>query len=329
MGNTKPKRYRLTIVSTRRVAGVPVTRVLTQDQYYHGRRYRLERTLVRTFTNFLQWYLERHPGMPFTARGNLARHLVYMPAGMRAWRAYMPGGFATYHVHDPRRAHMQNGKKLDAITRAFFRHTYDAVNLRSRAYIMDWLASTPLMAAHGSRCRWVSLAGGSGQPVFDVFNELPKHIRDSSSLIITDSDSEVLRFAKMVYEKHNLPIHHVGYEQLDVLETSVLSTFFKRHHPDIIDAMGLFEYLSDEQSVRLLNDVYQSLPKGGVFIFSNMWSKRPHLDVHQRALGWPGVIQRTIHEVVALLAKADVPLEAQSVYHDDDNVYCVYRVVKQ
>lgn len=42
-----------------------------------------------------------------------------------------------------------------------------------------------------------------------------------------------------------------------------------------------------------------------------------------------GVIQRTIHEVVALLAKADVPLEAQSVYHDDDNVYCVYRVVKQ
>lgn len=38
----------------------------------------------------------------------------------------------------------------------------------------------------------------------------------------------------MVYEKHNLPIHHVGYEQLDVLETSVLSTFFNVTTPTLL-----------------------------------------------------------------------------------------------
>lgn len=266
--------------------------------------------------------------MPFESRANLARYLAYIPSGMRAWRAYMPGGFATYHVHNPQRTRMQNGKKLDPITQAFFRHTYDAVNVRSRAYIMDWLVRKPLFAAQGSR-HWVSLAGGSGQPVFDVFNDASPKVRDSSSLAIVDSNAAMLQFAKQVYEVHNKRIAAVDYIQLDVMESEKLSQLLAEHRPHIIDAMGLFEYLGDTDCVRLLRTVYQALPRGGVFIYTNMWSKRPHLDVHQRALGWPGVRQRSIHEVLALMKKAGIPLEAQAVYHDDDHVYCVYEVVKQ
>ena len=98
MEAAKPARYNLSIVSSRHVAGVPVTHVTTQDRYYHGRRFHIERRLVRLFTNFLQWYLRQFPDMPFESRANLARYLAYIPSGMRAWRAYMPGGFATYHV---------------------------------------------------------------------------------------------------------------------------------------------------------------------------------------------------------------------------------------
>lgn len=308
--------------------GVPIARVATIDRYYRGRRFAVERRLVVGFTNFLQWYLELRPDIQFEARSNLTRYLVYLPSGMRAWRAYIPGGFATYHVHDPRRARLPSGKRLDVITRAFFRHTYDAVNVRSRAYIMDWLASAPLLASRGVR-QWVSLAGGSGQPVFDVFNELPKDVRDSSSVVIVDSDADVLKFAEQVYEAHNAAIKRVTYRHLDVMNSDELTALFDRYHPDIVDAMGLFEYLNDAQCVQLLHDVYQSMPQRGVFIFSNMWSKRPHLDVHLRALGWPGVIQRSIHEVLGLMKLAGVPIDAQAVYHDDDNVYCVYRVVKQ
>jgi hypothetical protein len=328
VATASPTRYSLKIVSSRHIAGVPVTHVATADKYYHGRRFRIERRFVRLFTNFLQWYLEKNSHMAFESRVNLTRYLVYLPSGMRAWRAYMPGGFATYHVHNPQRVHMQNGKKLDLITRAFFRHTYDAVNVRSRAYIMDWLTCESLLSVQGPRC-WVSLAGGSGQPVFDVFNELSPDVRKLVALTIVDRDKAMLHFAAQVYKAHNLPIQRVDYLPIDVMESKELNQLLAQRRPQIVDAMGLFEYLSDAGCIRLLRTVYQQLPRGGVFVYTNMWSKRPHLDVHQRALGWPGVAPRSIHDVLALMKEARIPLSAQAVYHDDDKVYCVYRVVKQ
>lgn len=321
------KRYTLIEIGSRHVGDVPVTRVDARDKYTRGLPYKVERRLVRSFTAFLQWYLQSYPTLKFESSKNIAKHLVYMPAGMRAWREYMPGGFATYHVHSPHLKDMQNGKRLDVITRAFFRHTHDAVNVRTRAYIMDWIATEALGRIEGEK-RWLSLAGGSGQPVYDVFNELGDEDRQESRLVIADNNPDVLEFANQIYRSANLPIKNVQFKNVDVSDLRAVESLMTTEMPHVVDAMGLFEYLDDRASVELLRTVYATMPVGGVMIFTNMWIKRPQLDVHKRALGWPGVIPRSIRSVVGLMSEAGIPRQCQAVYHDDDGVYCVYRVMK-
>ena len=319
--------YTLTVGTTRQVAGMKATRLVVHDRYSKLLRHRIERRMVRSFTNFLQWYLLHRPSMEFESPGNVSRLLTYLPSGMRAWRSYMPGGVATYHAYKPTQKRMPNGKTLDIITRSFFRHTYDAVGLRSRAHMMAW-AIEPVVADAKGKVQWVSIAGGSGQPVFDAIADYPPDVQASVSLTITDIDPTMLAFAQRVAADQNIHVAHLNFVQVDVVKQRELSQVLK-NNPTIVDAMGLFEYLTPSQCVRLLHTIYHHLPAGGVLLFSNMSPRHPHLHVHQRALGWPGVIQRTIQEVAACMQKASIPKEAQSVYYDQDGVYNVYKVVKQ
>ncbi len=319
--------YQIEVVSTRRVGGVPLIHVKTTD-IYQGGLYAIERRAVLLFTGFLQYFLEHHPDMPFESRRNLSRHLSYLPSGMRAWRGYMPGGFATYHVHAPHIVRMANGVRLDPVTRAFFRHTYDAVGLRSRAYIMSWLIARHVSERPGE-IRWLSLGGGSGKPVYDAIASMKTGDRRRTKLVVVDINPDILTFAKQVYvEQTYQPGGGVAYRQVDVTSVSSRDRLFADERPTVIDAMGLFEYLDDRTSSALLRAAYRQLPPGGIIVFTNMSPEHPQLAVHKRALGWPGVIQRTIHEVVDIMVRAGIPREEQTAYRAQDGVYNVYQVVK-
>ena len=309
------------------VAGVPLYRVKVSDRYHHP-KYWLERKLIRTFTDFMEWHLRRHPEIEFDSSTNLSRLLIYMQPGMRAWREYMPGGFATYHVHSPHKRRMKNGKKTDAMTRALFRHSSDAEGLRSRAAIMAHIVQE-IVAEHPKEpIEWVSLAAGSGQPVYDACRRLSRKDQRRVILTLADISSDMMDFAERIYKDEGLRLGAVEFELANVVKAAGRQQLFSNRTPLIIDIMGLFEYLTDKQCVALLKSLYEVLAPGGAIIFTNMSPGHPHLHVHQRGLGWPGVIQRTIHEVVALIEKAEIPTSAQSVYRAEDNVYNVFKVEK-
>jgi hypothetical protein len=315
------------LIATRQVAGIPLVRVDATDRY-HQRRFAVERHAIRTFLNSIDWFLRQNPALAFESKMNITRHLIYLPPAMRAWRAYVPGGLATYHVHSPHVKRMHHGKKLDAITRAFFRHSVDAIGLRSRAYIMSWLARETIAALPEGRIEWLSLAAGSGQPVYDACRALRPEDRKRLSLILVDSDTAVLDFAKHRYAAERDVARDARFLMCDLLDTAKRTELLRAVAPQIIDIMGLFEYLDDDECREFIAALWQSVSKGGSIIFTNMSPGHPHLQVHQRALGWPGVKQRSAAEVVAILDAANIPKKSQSVYRAQDNVYNVYRVAK-
>lgn len=318
--------YQVRPLRTVHVAGVPLVRVDVTDRY-HDRGRRLERRTVQAFMWFMEWYLKRNPALEHRSRRNITRYMTYLPSGMRAWRSYMPGGFATYYVHSPHIKKMENGASLDGITRAFFRHGIDAVGLRSRAYIMSWLADEVIHSSD-SRVTWMSIAAGSGQPVYDACTRLTSDDQKNVSLVLTDIDQDMLAFAEKLYSAEADAAYDARFITCDIVNVSARKRLLAEVKPDIIDSMGLFEYLNDKQCISLLRALYAALKHGGILIFTNMSPNRPHLNIHKRALGWPGVIQRTIHEVLALLQAASVPDSAQSVYRASDDVYNVYKVEK-
>ena len=309
------------------VDNVPLYRVEVSDRYHHP-KYWIERKFIRSFTDFMEWYLRHHPEVDAHSPFNISQLLIYMQPGMRAWRQYMPGGFATYHAHDPSKRHMKNGKKTDLMTRALFRHSTDAEGLRSRAAIMAHIAQEVVTLHPTDTVEWMSLATGSGQPAFDACRRLSVADQERVILTLGDISPEMMAFEEQLYAKEDLHLGAVHHVLTDVVKPSDRRALLKGKNPLIIDIMGLFEYLTDEQCIDVLRALYAALARGGVIIFTNMSPGHPHLHVHQRGLGWPGVIQRTAREVIALAEQAGIPKQAQSVYRAEDKVYNVYRIEK-
>lgn len=327
MTKKQPAQSEMTTLRALHVAGVPLTRVHVDNHYQHP-KYWLERKVIRTLTDFMEWYLRRHPEAEIYSARNLSRTLIYMQPGMRAWREYMPGGYATHHVYSPHERRMPNGRKTDIITRALFRHSSDAEGLRSRAAIMAHLAEEAVKESSSKAINWVSVAAGSGQPVYDACQRLSAADQRRVAMTMVDISSDMIAFAKRLYAIQGLELAKVEFKQHNVLNSTERRALLKEAQPTIIDIMGLFEYLTDEQCVKMLKSLYASLTPGGAMIFTNMSPGHPHLHVHQRGLGWPGVIQRTIHQVIALIDAAGIPKDKQRIFRAQDNVYNVYEVKK-
>lgn len=300
-----------------------VVPVQVRDIYEHRR---VGRKLVRTFTGFLEWYLRRYPEKAHDDPTNLARLLAYSSPGMRAWAQYMPGGVATHHAHRPQDKKLVNGKQIDVITRNFFRHTHESVGLRSRADVLAWLVVQQCQEDTRD-ISWVSMACGSGQPVYDTLALLGENKARQASLLMTDIDATMLQFAEEVYKRQKLPVRTIRFAAIDAF-ASEMQRQIEQMHPTVIDAMGLFEYLDESQAVCLLGLVWEALPPSSQFVFCNMRSDHPLLQTHKRALGWPGVIQRSVDDFSELCAAAGIPLERVDAYQPQDGVYNIYRVRK-
>lgn len=299
------------------------------DDIYATMTHAVQRRAVRLFTGMLQWYLSQHPEFTHEHPKNLARKLSYLPSGMRAWKAYMPGGFATYYAQKPTARIMENGAKLDVITRLFFKHTHDAVGLRSRASVLAWNIQQYIQERAEKKIYWLSIAGGSGQPVYDTLGLLTTEQKKQLTIRLLDRNADIIQFAKKIYLSQPERADALDVIHGDIFDKDLYETLFSPVRPNIIDAMGLFEYLEDDIAVELLSRIYAWLSDDGIAIFTNMRRERPQLKTHTTALGWPGVIQRSESEVIALISRAGISPRDVEIFCPQDRVYNIYRIEKK
>jgi hypothetical protein len=296
---------------------ITMTHVKVRDRFT-AKRHTIHRAAVRLFLHQLEMHLRARPQLGFDHPRNIVQRLVYLPPAVRSWAAYMPGAFATQPVHNPDTARLQDGTKLDYITKNLFRHSIDATGLRSRAYAMAWYVRRTAPATRA--LHWLSLASGTGRQTLDAASLLKKRPR----LTLTDIDSEALAVAAKLAHEYKHSVQHVTTVLLDATDKQAVGNIMHTATPDVIDAMGLFEYLSDAQAVELIRSVTAAAQPNACFVFSNMRPTHPELQLHKRGVGWPGVIVRETHEVVALLRRAGVASKSIDIVLPDDNVYAVY-----
>ena len=317
------KYFKLELLSQEKLADGTAKLKIHSEDTYSRRRYALERRAVAIFSGSLNRYLRKRPHIKHDSRRNLARSLVYLSPAVKAWAQYMPGGFATYHVHNPKRLHLLSGKKIDYIAKILFRHSVDGQGLRSRAYAMTWFIKNK--TAKHDKLNWLSVACGTGQPTFDAASEIGGNV----NFYFVDDDARALEFAEDLSVEYGISKNKIEFKKINAISgIDKLDTYAQSVQPNVIDAMGIFEYLQPDDAVNLLKVLYDRLDKDGVLVFTNMLPDHPHLHLHQRGLGWPGVIQRETKTMRALIKKAGIPLEKLSVILPDDQVYAVYGVVK-
>lgn len=324
MTKNESRHYRLKVTDSVELRDGSIKVRLQTEDSYHGNKYAIERRSVVLLNSLLNGYLKKYPKLQHESSNNIAKKLVYMIPGIRAWSVYMPGGFATFHVHDPKRTQLQNGKKIDFITKAMFRHSYDGQGLRSRAYAMNWFIETN--TEDSRQLRWVSIGCGTGQPTFEAFKVVGK----PTKFILVDGNSEILDFAKKLAKEYDIKKEDItNVYSLDVNDPpKVFLDNLNEFSPNVVDAMGLFEYLDEKSAIKLLKRLYAVLESGGVIVFTNMLHSHPHIDLHKRGLGWPGVRQRTVSEMRHIIKSAGINAEKLTVMLPDDGVYSVYGVKK-
>lgn len=309
---------------TERVADAGNTQYkATFTDRYHRPRYSVERAVVRTGVELLDRYLRQRPHKRFDSRINLARTFVYMAPAMRALYEYMPGGFYTLHAYDPARKRTKKGKWIDPLGRAMLRHANDPSGVRSRAYAMAWRVQQRYGDA--TRVTWMSIACGVGQATYDAARLLAADV----NFYMTDVDEDALAATREMAHSYNIEDDLVTTEKIHVItQMPQLLKRVAQNAPTVVDAMGLFEYLSDDDATTLLRSLYGALKPGASLYFTNMLPTHPHLTIHRHGLGWPGVIVRSQDEVLALCQAADIPLPRVGVVLPSDGVYAVYEVTK-
>lgn len=315
------QQFRLWILNRTKKYGVSTYALKTRDRFY-GARYRVERTIFAAFVHGIEMHLTRRPHINFEHPKNRARPLIYLSPGVRKWSQYMPGGFATYPVHNPDVRRLHTGARIDYLTRNLFRHSKDGIGLRSRAYVMMWYVVQNTISKK-RRLHWLSVAAGTGQPVFDA----AAHLRQRPDIILADIDDEALAFARQLAQERGLE-KRVTTLHADISESGAFAALIKENSPDVVDMMGLMEYLDDKLVVKLVRTFYMNAPGGSLMIFTNMRATHPELQVHKSGLGWPGVIVRSVQDVVGLIESAGVANNHVDVLLPDDNVYGVYCIKK-
>lgn len=304
-------------------AGSRIVEMAVQDRFSTS-RYRAERAMVTLFSTGLNLYLRMCPAMPADSRLNLARYLLRLTPSLRMWTQLMPGGFATYYVHNPDRRRIDNGRPLDHMAQMLFRHSHDGRGIRSRSQAMAWFMGRHM--GHLNSIRWVSIASGTGQPTFDAGESLTP----STVHLLIDSDGHALDFAVDLACSYGKADGAVKIECRDVIaEADQTDVVIKDFDPQCIDAMGLVEYLREDEIIALVGRLYHLLRPGGVLVFTNMRPTHPDLDVHKRAVCWPGVRERSETTVERLMLASGISPEEITIMLPHDQVYAIYGVVKK
>lgn len=144
----------------------------------------------------------------------------------------------------------------------------------------------------GKQIKVLSLASGSARAVIEVMADLKDmDIRCRFADISREAleDSRQLAEARQVSDK------------ISLLRANVLDIgkFCANWKPDIIEVVGLFDYLDDAVAIKLISDIHERLEINGVLMISNV-NDNPERRFVKEIVDWD-MIYRTPEELASLL----------------------------
>ncbi len=145
--------------------------------------------------------------------------------------------------------------------------------------------------------RILSLAAGSAQGVIEVVAELKvRGIRVRALLL--DIDSTALDYAIQLAREHGVA------DQIETVKSSVaqVARVSRDFRPQIIEMLGLLDYIPQDKAIRLIRKIYESLEIKGIFLTCNVRSN-PERYFLKWVINW-SMIYRTPAELAEIVYEA-------------------------
>lgn len=244
---------------------------------------------------------------------------------MQEWLTLVPSARALYamQVLDDMERVFPSGKVTER-TRNILTNSDDAVAIRARAAIMKSIVLESAEKSTESHLNFVSLGAGAAVPAINAVLEIQRAFGKTVEMHLYDKDEDILEFAEDSTRRAGIPSEQVTthpgdyHEAFNLPEGSV----------DMLEALGLFEYLEYSRCVSLIQDAYKLLKSGGVMVFSNMLDSRSQLAFNQRGVAWPGVKPRTEQQLIQMVIDAEIDTSLITYTVSDDGVYGIVEIHK-
>ena len=248
------------------------------------------------------------------------------------WREHhVPTAAALVPLQRPDRRMLADGTPFSPHDDDWYRHSLDAIGIRSRASIMGDVLQRSVAASGKRTHRWLSLACGASIPVFEAAHAL-RVAGHSVEITLADFDGNALELARELAAEYDL-VDCVELVRMNVLSPERLAAFDAASY-EVIDILGLFEYLPDADRISerrvtlgaagLLRAARVLLAPGGTLVFANMLDSHPRLAFLLNVIQWPHLLPRSSSEVEALMHAAGLAPGGSSAFVAEDGVYAVY-----
>lgn len=218
---------------------------------------------------------------------------------------------------------------IDDVSRLFYRGSKDAAGVRTRATAAMDMAQNYISSSPGLRDRKdlvsASLACGAAGPVYDLVKNSRHYGNDFSKVILVDKDEMALASASALATAAGVE-DVVDIQRRDLLSED-LTDYIEPHSVDVVDLLGLFEYLPEDFGVLLLQKVKEIVRPGGIIVFGNMLQDRPQQRLFSDVAKWPPLEQRTVSGVFSIIQKAGFDLDQVITrIPAREGVYAVYAI---
>lgn len=244
---------------------------------------------------------------------------------MLEWQKDILKAKALYPLQKPHDAERVLPGGVDQYARDVFMFAQDSIGIRTRAAIMKRSALEAAKGMLEDELTIVSLGSGAAVPTIDAASAIRDMLHKDVRLELCDIDDESLAIAGQLAEEAGIPTENV---------TAYVGHFIRKLHElkkrgasvDIVEALGLWEYLKRDDAVNLLRDAKTLVRPGGAIIVSNMLSNRRQLKFNQFGVGWPYVVPRSEDELVAIVADAGFDTQNLTFSIPQDGVYGVMEI---
>jgi SAM-dependent methyltransferase len=345
------------------------------DQYTDERFDEINQTLGRLALEAKEYYGDTLPvrsgrlDMDNPATQWLIQNI---PSFKTWWRRYMPTEAALDPLEKPDSTSLAGGEPLDPELGEYFKNSVDGRGIRSRkAVVKDIFMQDALRLDHAPQ--WLSLASGAARSIIETVHSVDDARAILPSVTLVDADRRALSRANEYADQRGVAdaiqtirtniLHQEGinaeFERnevpvfaVDAIRRVITNLTGEEHLQtpryegyDIVEAVGIVEYLGDEDrpfvyskvvdsedemmagARTFLKNAYRFVRPGGLLVFGNMLDTHPQLGFTLDVIQWPHVQPRSINSVVKLLDEAGVEGETD-VYTPADGAYAIYKVRK-
>lgn len=172
----------------------------------------------------------------------------------------------------------------------------------------------------------LNIACGSCRELF----ELAPHIKSSGAQILCiDKDDEALNFSSDRLYSAGLTGDMVKFRKYNAVKMiNHAKNMVEFGQQDLIYSVGLFDYLTDEILIKLLNSLYSLLLPGGRLITSFKDARLYRTFDNKWLLDWDAFYQRTEEDMWNLFSKANISRSALETTREESGVIVFFIATK-